>query len=177
MSRFVSTLIVVNRMVIALVLAAVFALVFANVIGRYVFSHSFAFAEEAARHLMIFGAFAGAGLALREGRLVALDLLPDLLPPPASRLVRWLEVLVMLLFMGAMAWLGAKFVAFGWPKETMSTHMSRGIPYMAVPIGCALFVLHLVIFAPRYVAKEFDIEAGEDGDRDHLPNAGGGSGL
>ncbi|MEO1104955.1 MAG: TRAP transporter small permease subunit [Pseudomonadota bacterium] len=50
-------LLTVNRVVVAAALAAVFAIVFANVVGRYVFSHSFAWVEELARHLLIFCAF------------------------------------------------------------------------------------------------------------------------
>lgn len=75
MSRAEAMFLAVHRVLVALVLAAVFAIVFMNVVGRYGFGHSFAWVEEAARHLMILGAFAGAGLALREGRLVAITTL------------------------------------------------------------------------------------------------------
>ncbi|MEC9102481.1 MAG: TRAP transporter small permease subunit, partial [Pseudomonadota bacterium] len=75
MARAETILVVLNRALVALVLAAVFAIVFVNVVGRYGFGQSFAWVEEAARHLMILGAFSGAGLALREGRLVAITTL------------------------------------------------------------------------------------------------------
>lgn len=158
MEKFEANLTAANRAVVAAVLALVFSIVLVNVIGRYVFGTSFAWVEEAARHLMVFGAFCGAGLALREGRLVAIELLQDLTPAGVSRSLRWLGVLVMLVFMGSMAWLGVQFVEFGWSKETMSTDMSRGIPYLAIPIGCALFVVHLLLFARRYVDKAFEYD-------------------
>ncbi|MEX0759954.1 MAG: TRAP transporter small permease subunit, partial [Tistlia sp.] len=69
-----------NRAVVALALAAIFVIVFANVVLRYGFGWSLSWAEETARFLMVFGAFAGAGLALREGRLVEIDLFVALLP-------------------------------------------------------------------------------------------------
>lgn len=163
-------LLTVNRVVVAAALAAVFAIVFANVVGRYVFNNSFAWVEELARHLMIFGAFCGAGLALREGRLVALELLADIMPAPIGKAIRWFGVVVMLVFMGAMAWLGAEFAAFSWPKDTMSTGMSRGIPYLAIPIGCTIFLLHLVTFAPRYVDKRFEL-TDEHHDEDAEPES------
>lgn len=151
-------LVAVNRALIAGALAAVFLIVFANVVGRYVFGMSFAWAEEAARHLMIFGAFCGAGLALSEGRLVAITLLPDLLPPAWARIIRIAIVAVMFVFMATLMWLGIEFVQFGWNKETMSTGMSRGIPYLSIPIGCGLFLIQLAFFAKRFVTETFEAE-------------------
>lgn len=148
-----------NRMLVAAILASVFLIVFINVIGRYGFSHSFAWVEEAARHLMILGAFAGAGLALREGRLVAIVAVADMVPARFARALRWIIVAIMFAFMATMLWLGIKFVEFGWNKQTMSTGMSRGIPYLSIPIGCALFLIQLAFFARRFVAEEFEIDA------------------
>ncbi len=147
-----------NRILVAAILAIVFAIVFINVVGRYGFSHSFAWVEEAARHLMILGAFAGAGLALREGRLVAIVAVSDLVPGRYGKLLRWIIVAIMFAFMGMMLWLGIRFVEFGWNKQTMSTGMSRGIPYLSIPIGCALFLIQLAFFARRFVAEEFELD-------------------
>ena len=164
MERLESMFVAANRALVALALAAVFTIVFINVVGRYVFGTSFAWVEEAARHLMILGAFCGAGLALREGRLVAIELIVDILPKPLGVAIRWGAVLLMLAFMGTMVWLGIQFVQFGWPKETMSTGVSRGIPYLAIPIGCSLFVIHLLLFARRYVAHAFILDAAIESD-------------
>ena len=157
----------INQLIVAAALATVFAIVFANVVGRYGFGNSLAWVEETARHLMILGAFCGAGLALREGRLVAITIFQDALPKPLERTVRWLIVCTMFAFMATMMWLGVQFVQFGWPKETMSTGISRGIPYLSIPIGCGLFLVHLAFFARRFVDHDFEFddtahEAGSD---------------
>ena len=151
-------IVAMNRALVAASLAATFAIVFANVVGRYGFGTSFAWAEEAARHLMILGAFCGAGLALRGGRLVAITLVPDLLPSAWARFMRWGIVLVMAVFMATMLWLGIEFVQFGWNKDTMSTGMSRGIPYLSIPVGCALFLIQLAFFAKRFVAQSTEMD-------------------
>ena len=154
-------IVAINRAIVAALLAAVLAIVFVNVVGRYGFGSSFAWAEEVARHLMILGAFCGVGLALREGRLVAITTLTDVLPAPFGKAVRIAIVAVMFAFMGVMVWLGIKFVSFGWNKETMSTGIPRGIPYLAIPIGCAIFLLQLAFFARRFVADQFETHAFE----------------
>lgn len=160
MRRLEGWIVTVNRAVVAVVLAIVFTIVFINVVGRYGFGTSFAWVEEVARHLMILGAFCGAGLALREGRLVAITTVADLLPEKYALALRWAIVAVMFAFMAVMGWLGIQFVEFGWNKETMSTGISRGIPYLAIPIGCALFLIQLAFFARRFVAKDFESQAG-----------------
>ena len=162
MHKVEAIFVAINRALVSALLAVTFAIVLMNVIGRYGFGTSFAWVEESARHLMILGCFAGAGLALREGRLVAIGILPDLLPPKFAYILRWGVVIVMFCFMAVMCWLGIQFVQFGWNKETMSTGISRGIPYMAVPIGCALFLIQLAFFARRFVAQEFEFDAGAD---------------
>ncbi|MEX0758415.1 MAG: TRAP transporter small permease subunit, partial [Tistlia sp.] len=52
-------------------------------------------------------------------------------------------------------WLGIAFVEFGWSKETMATQIPRGVPYLALPIGAALFLVHLLLFAARYVQEGY----------------------
>lgn len=158
MRRIESLILAANRTIVVLALGTIFLIVFANVVGRYVFNVSLPWAEEIARFLMIFATFAGAGLALREGRLVSIDTLISLMPPDSLpyKLVRWLAVLLMGAFMALLVWYGIQFVQFGWNKETMALQISRGIPYLAIPIGAALFLVHLAFFARRYVEADFE---------------------
>jgi len=163
LQRLETLVVLANRALVALALAAVFAIVFLNVVLRYGFGSSLAWAEETARFLMILGTFAGAGLALRQGSLVAIDILQDRLPHTLRRALRWLILAAMAVFMALLLYYGWRFVDFGWNKETMATQISRGIPYLSIPIGAALFLLHLVFFARRYVAGEFERDEEADG--------------
>lgn len=168
MRRIESLLLAANRAMVALALAAIFLIVFANVVGRYGFGTSLPWAEEIARFLMIFATFAGAGLALREGRLVAIDSLIVLVSryPLLYLTIRWLGVLLMGIFMALLLYFGIRFVQFGWDKETMALQISRGIPYLAIPIGAGLFLLHLAFFARRYARGEFEADDDDTGDED-----------
>ena len=168
MQKFESIFTSLNRILVTATLAAVFVIVFANVVGRYAFGSSFAWAEEVARHLMILCAFAGAGLALREGRLVSINILSDLLSKQMALKLRWLIVGMMFAFMGTMMWLGIEFVQFGWNKETMSTGIPKGIPYLAIPIGCGLFLVHLAMFARRFVHLDADNGVPDDAEKQDI---------
>ena len=75
----------------------------------------------------------------------------------------------MLVFMAALVWYGARFVAFGWNKETMATQIPRGIPYLAIPVGAAVFILHQLLFLRRFVSMNFEFDG--EGDR-QAPESG-----
>ena len=165
LKRLEQATVAANRAFVALLLAAVFLIVFVNVVGRYGFGVTFSWAEETARHLMILGALSGAGLALREGRTVAFTALQDRLPPRLRAALRWLISAAIFAFMAAMLRLGVEFAQFGWNKETMSTGIPRGIPYLAIPVGCSLFLVQLAFFARRFVAGEFELDEDTMEDR------------
>lgn len=153
-----------NQALIGLMMAVMFVLVFTNVVTRYGLGFSIAWAEEVASFLMIWVTFLGAGLALREGRHVAIDVLQDRLPERARRGLRLVLALVILAFLALLTWLGVHFVLFGWRSVTFVTQVPRGIPYLAVPIGCAMFALHLLLILRRFVARDWDEILQDDGD-------------
>jgi TRAP-type C4-dicarboxylate transport system permease small subunit len=164
-SSFEQLFIQVNRALVGLAMAAIFILVFLNVVLRYGFGTSLSWVEEVARFLMIWGAFLGAGLAMREGRLVAIDVVQDWLPEVARHRLRTAIALAMLIFLVGLAYLGARFVVFGWDKVTMALQISRGIPYLAVPLGCVVFAVHVLLFFRRFLAREWEeLHVPQDGE-------------
>lgn len=157
-----------NRALVGALMVAMFLLVFVNVVTRYGFGFSFSWSEEIARFLMIWATFLGAGLALREGRHVAIEILQDRLPARARRALRITLAAVILAFLALITVIGAQFVAFGWSKVTLATQMPRGIPYLAIPLGAAMLAFHLVLIFGRFVRRDWD----ETGFADE--QAGGG---
>jgi TRAP-type transport system small permease protein len=164
LERFERGFVVVNRVLLGALMIAMFTLVFANVVTRYGFGFSLAWIEEVARFLMIWATFLGAGLALREGRHVAIEMLQDRLSPAARRRLRLALGIVILAFLAFLVVLGARFVIFGWDKIMMATQVSRGIPYLAIPIGTAMFTVHLLLFWRRFLERDWE-DAGVSGDQ------------
>jgi TRAP-type C4-dicarboxylate transport system permease small subunit len=162
--RFETGYVRFNQALIGLMMATMFVLVFTNVVTRYSLGFSIAWPDEVASFLMIWVTFLGAGLALREGRHVAIDVLQDRLSERTRRGLRLALALVILAFLALLAWFGVQFVVFGWRSVTFVTQLPRGIPYLAVPLGCAMFVLHLLLILPRFVARDWDDVHQDDGD-------------
>lgn len=153
--RFERYLVAANRAVIFIMMAVMATMVFVNVVARYVFNFSIIWAEEVSQYLMIWIAYLGAGLALREGRHVALEMLHDCLPVAVSRRVRMAVGCLVLAFLGAVTVLGFQFAVFVWNQETPVLNISLGIPSLAIPIGALLFAAHLLFMFRNYTDRRY----------------------
>jgi TRAP-type C4-dicarboxylate transport system permease small subunit len=144
-----------NQALIILLMASMAVLVFANVVMRYVFNQSIFWVEEFTQIQMIWVAYLGAGLALREGRHVAVDMLQDALPAPLRRAIRWFIALATAMFLLALVVLGVQIAAFTWSQETPAMGLPAGLPYLGIPLGAAAMLLHLLLFWRQFIAREF----------------------
>jgi TRAP-type C4-dicarboxylate transport system permease small subunit len=153
-----------NQVLIGVMMLAMFVLVFINVLGRYGIGKSWAAAEEISTFLMIWIAYLGAGLALREGRHAAIDMFQDKLPAGLRRSLRALLGVVILGFFGVLAWLGIRMSIFGWSQETIATQMPTGIPYLAIPLGAVMFCMHLALTFKDWMDKRWEEIAEPEAD-------------
>jgi TRAP-type C4-dicarboxylate transport system permease small subunit len=153
---FERVLVTLNRWIVIAMMAVMVLLVFMNVVSRYIFNHSIIWAEEVSQYLMVWVAFLGAGLALREGRHVAIEMLQDRLPSTARRMTRHLVALLLIVFMGILTVLGFQFAHFAWDQETPVLNIPLGIPYLAVPIGALLLVMHFFFLYRAYIDRRYD---------------------
>jgi TRAP-type C4-dicarboxylate transport system permease small subunit len=149
-------LVKLNQWLVIALMGTMALLVFVNVVSRYVFNYSIIWVEELTQYQMIWIAYLGAGLALREGRHVAVDTLQDLLPAPLRRLVRLLIWLAIVAFLVTLTILGFQISAFTWNQETPVMNIPTGIPYLAIPIGAAVFLLHAILFGRDFVERRFE---------------------
>ena len=117
---------------------------------------------------MIWIAFLGGGLALRYGQLVAVETLQATLPDRPALLLRWASITLLVAFLVALVVLGLQFVEFSWNNRTPVLQISRGIPYIAVPLGAAFALLHLAL-GFRQVLRG-DWLALEDFDQEPTPH-------
>jgi TRAP-type C4-dicarboxylate transport system permease small subunit len=162
---FDRVLIRVNRWTVIAMLAAMAVMVFANVALRFLTDHSILWVEEVSRYLMIWLTFIGAGLVLRYGGHVGIDTLQEALPRQAPW-IRLAIFVLMLVFFATMLWLGARYSMVTWGQTTPVMQIPIGAVYLAMPIGFALMIVHLVLMAVPYLRHrrfladaEFDADA------------------
>ena len=153
---FEQVMVTVNRWIVIVMMAVMATLVFTNVVCRYVLNFSIVWAEELSQYLMVWVAFLSAGLALRQGRHVAIEFLQDHLPSTARKMMRHLVTLMLIVFMGILIVLGFQFARFAWDQETPVMNIPLGIPYLAVPIGALLLLIHIFFIYQAYVDGRFE---------------------
>ncbi|MDT7834427.1 TRAP transporter small permease [Aquabacterium sp. OR-4] len=160
MGKFETGLMAVNRWALIGLLAAMSVIIFANVALRYLTHASIEWAEEVARHMMIWLTFLGAGPVLRYGGHIAIENLQDALPPLAARLVRWVVVVLLTGFFGFMVWYGLIYMERAQYQTTAATQISFAWIYAAMPIGGVLLLLHWACIVRGYLrGREFAADA------------------
>jgi TRAP-type C4-dicarboxylate transport system permease small subunit len=154
-----------NRLLVIVLLAAMAVMVFTNVALRFLTDRSILWAEEASRYAMIWLTFLGAGLVLRYGGHIGIETLHERLPRHAAHL-RAVVVALLLGFFGFMVFIGVRYALLTWNQTTPVLDVPIGAVYLAMPVGFALLILHLLLMAGAYVRRrellgdgEFDADA------------------
>ena len=140
-----------NAAVVIATLSSMALIVGANVALRYTTNHSLPWADEAARYLMIWMTFLGAGLALRQGGHVAITNLHDVLATRSQRVLRAGIVLLLLLFFCFMVYVGWQYMERARFQLTPALRLSFRYVYAAMPVGFALLIVHLLLIAGPFI--------------------------
>ena len=173
MKRLEDLFVLLNSWALILMLAAMTGIVGANISLRYLTSHSLPWADEAARYLMIWMTFGGAGLVLRVGGHVAITNLQDALPLLWRRLLRAAITLGLLIFFGFMVHVGIQYAQRMQYQVTPALRLSYVYVYAAMPIGFGLMIVHMLLIAKRFILAG-DYKPLESESTDALPGGANG---
>ena len=165
MKAFDRLLLRANRLLVIALLAAMAVMVFSNVALRFATDRSILWVEEASRYAMIWLTFLGAGLVLRYGGHIGIETLHEKLPRHAP-LLRAIVLALLLGFFAFMTWIGVRYALLTWGQTTPVMEVPIGAVYLAMPVGFALMILHLLLMARAFVRRrellgdgEFDADA------------------
>jgi TRAP-type transport system small permease protein len=151
MKRFEHYFLAGNRYLLISLLAAMSVIIFTNVVLRYTTSVSITWAEEVARHLMIWLTFLGCGPVLRYGGHIAIENLQDALPKRAAIALRMLIALLLSAMFILMIWFGLDYMERTQYQLTPATQISFVYIYAALPIGMAMTLVHWLLIVRSYV--------------------------
>ena len=98
--------------------------------------------------LLRLGKATSEGLTTDLGR--AASQIPDPVREFALALVQVGAIAVPVVILGLLVWLGWEYARFAWAQRTPVLRLSAGMIYLAVPVGCALMLVHLALIARRY---------------------------
>lgn len=136
----------IEEAVIAIGLLVVTALLFVNIVLRYGFAANTTWAQEFIRYVMVWITFIGASVCFQKGMHLGVDFVMDLLKGKAKKGLQLFINIASIVFMGILIKYSLDLVLF--TKDTGQITPSLQIPlyyiYLAIPIGAALSVLHLI---------------------------------
>ena len=161
LDRIERILVACNRWLLILLLLAMACIVFANVVLRYTTGDSIVWAEEVARHMMIWVTFLGAGLVLRFGGHVAIDNLHRAVGTRSAQIIRGIVVVSLALFFVVMTVTSSQYVYATRFQTTAATDIPISYIYGAMPVGFVLMLIHLLFIARGYIAAGSFAESDE----------------
>lgn len=117
---------------------------FTAVIYRFVLLDPIRWSEEAARYMMVWVTFLGAGYAMGKGKHIGVTMFVEKLPEKGRRISLCVAEIVILLFLAAVAVQGGNLI-FSLRKQTSpAMGLPMWIPYLAVPVGAVHMFLHVL---------------------------------
>jgi TRAP-type C4-dicarboxylate transport system permease small subunit len=143
----VRALLAILRVLAGALLIASVALNFANVIGRYFFSASIYWAEEAMLFLMVGCVFLGNGVVAWYGRQIRMDVIVAMLPAKVRDALHLLSELVLIVT-------ALTIVVFAWPvirdlydfdQRSQSADVPLFIPQALIPIGLSIMAFLVAV--------------------------------
>lgn len=138
----------VSWLIKAVIVGCMFAMLAAiclQVFFRFVMNQPLDWPEELARFAMIWSAMLAAVYVQQERGHLSLDFFTARLPQKASLLLRILMNVLIIIFMAAVVTSGIQEAYTLWDLKTGALRISRSIPYLAIPVSSALFILATLV--------------------------------
>lgn len=147
--RFVTT---ATRWIVIALTAGLVVIIWISVFTRYVTSNPISWGEQVAKYMMIWAAFLGSSLALREGAHIAVNMFVGLLPKPVQRALGLLALVLSATFLAVCLYYGVLFTDKVRPHtDPLVGEMSMAWAYAAIPAGCLLMLVQMGFLVRRGV--------------------------
>lgn len=137
---------------------------------RYVMNSPFMWTEEAARYLLVWMGFTAVSIALRQDKHIKIELLADLLPGVAARLLGCLVDLLMMVFFAVLLRQGY-LMTVNSIMTASTLPMSMSWVLAAIPVAALLALIQIVLRMIKRSIGGFvpGSEAGPDAAGEPLP--------
>ena len=138
-------LLAVTRVVIVAIGAAFTILVTMEVGSRFLFGQSVSMVNGTARFLLVWFFMIGAGLALRQGGHVALDIIGKRLPPLGGTILYFVAQALTFTFLLQLLWGGYVALDASYSQVEGSLGVSLAWVMAAFPVGLVLLIYHQIV--------------------------------
>ena len=120
---------------------------FTQVVTRTIFNNPLTWTEELCRYSMVWLAMIGSGVAVKHHSHIAIDILKNILPEKAVRIIDRLNLVLIVLFAVVLIWFGLGLCAKNMRQITPGLKLPMGVVYGAMPVGGII----MLFYAPKLV--------------------------
>jgi TRAP-type C4-dicarboxylate transport system permease small subunit len=129
---------------VAALMGAMGVIAFMAVFYRFVLHDPITWSEEAARYMMVWVTFLGAGYAMGKGRHIGVTMFVEKLPEGARRKVTFAAEIIIMVFLAAVTVQGIKLMIGLWGQTSPAMDFPMWMPYLAIPVGSVYMFMHLL---------------------------------
>jgi len=136
----------IAKAITALSICVQMVVMFFGVIFRYFIKSPLMWSDELASYLLVFVAFFGSYVALKEGALAKIELVTDKLPLSVRRIVKLVANLIVALLLAGILYFGCALSAT--PAVLKEVSPAMRIPtvvfYLVLPIAACMMIIHMI---------------------------------
>ena len=147
----------INRItegILVIVLSGMAVVVILQVIFRYVLNLPLFWTEELARYCLVWSSLLGSAVAVKRGQHIAVTIFIERLPPALRRGLTIMALISVAAILTIILWGGIQLVAITRAQISPALRVSMSIPYLAVPVGAALMLLHTIVFIFKMITAK-----------------------
>lgn len=125
-------------------IVAMTVVTFAQVFFRFVIVHSLPWSEEFSRYSLVWASFLGASIALKRGLHIGVEAFVTKLSQEKRRLIYLITLVLITFFLVIVIIKGFQMASFNMRQSSPAMRIPMGFPYLAIPIGSLIMVIHLL---------------------------------
>lgn len=124
-----------------------------QIIAR-VFFKALSWSEEVTRYLLVWSTFIGAGCVYKRGGHINVTFIQDLFKGSSKKFVQMFVHLLCAAFFAIAVYFGIKYMGRQGSQLSAALRIPMNLMYMAIPIGCAIMLLHSINALFEVFSKE-----------------------
>ncbi|CAB1075684.1 hypothetical protein D1AOALGA4SA_3497 [Olavius algarvensis Delta 1 endosymbiont] len=136
----------ITEIILVVVLSAMAVVVLLQVVFRYVLNFPLFWTEEFARYCLVWSSLLGSAVAVKRGQHIAVTIVVERVPAGARRVMKMITLISVIVILAIILWGGIQLVAITRAQISPALRVSMSVPYLAVPVGAALMLLHTLGF-------------------------------
>lgn len=144
-SKIANKINVLAKYLVGLFVAVISIIMGLEVFFRYFLGFSLFWVDELSRYLFIWIIFIGASIALKENYLTTITFFTDKFSKKLQIYIKLTSYLIISFFLVLILYYGIYFTIFSRSQISPALNIPMSIPYLAIPIGSLLMILHTII--------------------------------